>query len=308
MDQKTKKITQGALITAVFGVLVYLNRQTAGLFEGVMIYLYSLPITVYVAWYGLKAGITVSVAMALLSFILGTPTYAFYSCMCILIGLVFGQCLYKKASAEKTVLWVMLMSVIVNMLDLVAMVFISGISLDTEANQMLEAFDQAMNMMGSQMPVEATKQMEAVFSLESIKRILIISKALAGAIQGFIIYEIGLLIMRKLRINVPKPKAIEELKPPKWTAYVALGGFWTVNLLLQRFLVSEQAQNIGMIVSMMFYLYLVIFGVIGAYVFLKKRMPKHKIIAFLISLVGMLMLSYVMMIVGFLYISELGKR
>ena len=39
MDSKTLKITTGAMIVAIFAILLLLNRQTAGFFEELFVYL-----------------------------------------------------------------------------------------------------------------------------------------------------------------------------------------------------------------------------------------------------------------------------
>ena len=57
MNQKTLKITYGAMIVALFGVLLLINRQTGGMFEGIMMFLLPIPMVAYAARYGWKTSI-----------------------------------------------------------------------------------------------------------------------------------------------------------------------------------------------------------------------------------------------------------
>ena len=52
MDSKTLKITTGAMIVAIFAILLLLNRQTAGFFEELFVYLLPIPMVAYSAKYG----------------------------------------------------------------------------------------------------------------------------------------------------------------------------------------------------------------------------------------------------------------
>ena len=56
MDSKTLKITTGAMIVAIFAILLLLNRQTAGFFEELFVYLLPIPMVAYSAKSGGKSG------------------------------------------------------------------------------------------------------------------------------------------------------------------------------------------------------------------------------------------------------------
>jgi len=304
-DNKTLRITQGALLCAIFGAFVLINRQTAGILQGLMIYLYALPITIYTAWYGLKVSAAAAVAMVLLSFLLGTPSYAFYSCTSLAIGIVFGECLYKKVSAEKTVLWIMMTSILVNLLDLVFTEFVLGVSLSSEAKLWQDSMQEVFSKYGNAANEEALQQVESILTVDTLRRILFLSKALAGVVQGFITYLIGSILMRKLKVKVPKPKSIRELRPPVWTGYVAMGGFLLFYMVLQNvYRDNENARSLCLVIGSAFYIYLIVFGVVGAYVLLYKYVTRSKVMSVIIGVVGALILPYIMMLIGFIYLAK----
>lgn len=317
MDQKTLKVTQGALLAAVFGVLVFLNRQTAGIVQEFLIYIYPLPVAVYTARYGWKAGVPAAVAMALLAFFLGTPAYAFYSGMCLLTGLVFGQCLNRKVPAEKMIFLIMLSSIAMNLLSLLFAEAVSGISMQQEAEELKQLMEEMLGTMaagagtaGAAGSAEDAQQaigiVQEMFTMDYLKRIIIVSSVLGGGLQGFLTYELGLLIMRRLKIRVPQPKSVYSFRPPVWTAYLALAGFLVYTFGMNRVMDNEQQRNILMTVGLAAGFYLMIFGVIGISRFLSRRMPEHRFLAGLLAFLSVFILPFLDMIAGYLYITGMG--
>jgi len=319
MNNNVLKITQGALMTAIFGALVFINRQTAGFLQEVLVYIYPLPLAIYAARYGVKTGLIAAAAMTGLSLFLGaTPTYAFYAITSLLTGLALGGCLYHKASAGKTMFAVMLVSIVANLTDLLFAAFLSGITLENQAVEMQTMMQEALGqykdlMFGTAATSEnaaaidqLTGMIEKVFTRDYIKRIIIISTVIFGIVQGFLIYELSLLIMRRLRIRVPKPVSLYEFRPPVWTAYAALALFCLYLFGYQLVMDNTELRNAFMTAGLCGYMYLVIFGIIGGSLLLKRFMPRSKVLPVLLALLAVLVLPYPVMIVGFLYVSGLS--
>ena len=86
------------MIVALFMTLMFFNRQTGGMLEGIFIYLFPIPMVAYAAKYGLKSSIPVLIAMALSSVFLGTPMSIFYALSAALIGLVLVWLLFIGAA------------------------------------------------------------------------------------------------------------------------------------------------------------------------------------------------------------------
>ena len=53
-DSRTQELTYGAMLIAVFGVILVLNRQTAGLFEELIFFILPIPMTIFTIRYGRK--------------------------------------------------------------------------------------------------------------------------------------------------------------------------------------------------------------------------------------------------------------
>ena len=70
-NRNTIRITTGAMIIALFTLLLLMNRQTGGLFEEMFIYILPIPMVIYAAKYGWKSGLLVFAGMAVFSFFFG---------------------------------------------------------------------------------------------------------------------------------------------------------------------------------------------------------------------------------------------
>lgn len=297
MNKKSLKITTGAMVTAIFGVLLLLNRQTGNLFQELFLFLYPIPMVAYAAMYGLKSGLPVVVAMSLLSFLFGSFTSIFYAVTQALIGLVFGSCLYHKVDMTKTLLAVMVLSAAVNVLNTIVLGFLFGFDLNQEVAEMQTMMNTVFEQSGVVLP-------ENVLSVNYLKQIMVISMTLFGMLQGFIVYEVSLQLLRRLRFPVQKPKSIFMYTPPWWTAYASVLAFFVYTIKMARPFENEILQNAVLTVGILGYMYLICFGFIAVLQFLKRRFPKIGIFGGIIGLLLMFTFPFVEMAAGFFYIAN----
>lgn len=283
------------MVTAIFGVLLLLNRQTGGLFQDIFVFVYPIPLVAYSAMYGLKSGFPVLVAMSLISFLFGGFTTIFYAVTQAFIGLVFGGCLHHKVDMTKTLFVVMILSAIVNILNTVVLGFLFGFNMNQEAAEMQTMMNAMFEQAGMAVP-------ENILTINYLKQIIIVSMTLFGVIQGFIVYEVSLLLLRRLRFPVQKPKSVYMYIPPKWTGCGALIAFIFYGAKLAQPLENDMLQNAVLTVGIFGYMYLVCFGFIGIMLALKIYCPKLGIFRFIICFIGMFMFPLMEMAAGFIYI------
>lgn len=98
MDVKANvhQITQGAMMVALVGVALFINRQLAGLLEFALYWLLSFPILIYTIRYGIKAALVPSVSMVLLAFMIAMPSTIFYLASALITGIIYGGGVRKK--------------------------------------------------------------------------------------------------------------------------------------------------------------------------------------------------------------------
>lgn len=315
MNQKTLRITYGAMLIAIFGVIMLLNRQTGGLFDSVTLFILPIPIVAYAVKYGGKASLAVFFCMVVVAIWFGSLTSTFYGISAALIGLVYGTCLYRKVDMTKTVILVVVLTIAVELVDMVILAQLSGIGLDQDIQEMQRMFNEIAAQSGMTFP-------ESILEEGSLMRLMLVSIAFAGALEGFVICGLTVVILRKLRIPVQRMSPITDIYPPKWTGLAAAAAWlWysatvtqqsaisqglvdsTADTLLNRCVQNDLALSITQVVGMIGYLYLLIFGIIALSMIITKYLTRNKLLIVLFVFAAIFMLVMVVMIIGVLYIS-----
>lgn len=295
MNKKTLQITTGAAVIAIFAVMILLNRQTGGLFEEVFMFLYPIPMLAFSVQYGWKRSMPVLFAMAFFSFLFGSFTTVFYAVSEALIGLVFGECLYSKVDMTKTMFAVMFLSVIANVLNTVVFAGLFGIDLHQEIVEMQNIMNEMVAKTGVVLP-------ETVLSENYLMQMMVIAMVLLGIVQGFVIFRLSILVLRRLRFPIQQPKSVYLYFPPKWTGYLAFLLFWIYNLTFGKPLENEILQNAIQCGGICGDLYLVFFGLVAATLFIRTRMSHAGGLCILVCIFGYFAFSSIFMLVGLFYI------
>ena len=100
MKNDVRKLTEGAMMVGLIGIVLFLNRQSAGILESSLYWLLSFPILIYSARFGLTWGCITFISMMLLSLIISTPQSLFYLFSALVVGLVYGVGVRKKWSNQ----------------------------------------------------------------------------------------------------------------------------------------------------------------------------------------------------------------
>ncbi|SFG16229.1 DUF2232 domain-containing protein [Oribacterium sp. WCC10] len=308
MNKKTLKITYGAMIVALFAVLLLINRQTGGMLQGILMYILPIPMVAYAARYGWKASIAAWAASAFISIFVSTPTTIIYAGCEAFVGMVLGTCIYHKKDMTRSLLLIMLLCVISELVNLVIVAAISGQSMSLYVAEMQAGMNESMELMSKYMgnnPNSAAQieLMKSMMSDSFILRILLVSMAFAGAMQGFLIYEVSLLILRRLHIAVPKPKPIALYTPPSWTAYLGVLAFILYNYTFAKPFENEVAQSIAQVIGIVGFLYLLCFGVIAMSLLVQIYVTRAKILVGLISVLSLFMIPQVVLFLGAFYVA-----
>ena len=305
MNAKTEQLTYGAMITAVFGVLLLLNRQTGGFLEEALVYVFPIPMVAYAARYGGRSSIPVLISMSFIAFLCGTFTSVFYAISEACIGAVFGTRLHNKKDMTKTLLMVMLLSALANVLSMVVLASLFGYDLQKELAEMRNMLNRMMEQVAAaqNLPPEQAELMTSLFTPEFLRQMYIISMLFMGVIQGYIIYVVSITVLRRLRFPVPKAKPILEYEPPAWLGYVSLTGLMGYFLSMARPVEPEILQSFLQSFGLCAYLVLLVFGWIALVKFLRNRLGLPKILAVLLTFLAMACFTMALLCLGFFYLS-----
>ncbi len=309
MNENTQKLTFGALLVAVFGVLLLLNRQTGGMLEGTFLFLFPIPMVAFSAKYGWKDSIPVFVCTVLISIFCGIFTSAFYAASQSFIGVVYGSCLHAKRDSTKTMLLVMVLSTISNLLSTVVLASLFGIDLQDDLNAMQtamrEAFDR-VSAMGGGIPEEQRQAMEMLLKPDTLMRMFIISMIFMGIVEGFVVCQLSLIILRRLRFPIQKPAPVHSFYPPRWSGAAAFIFYLFGNSTLampQMTGRQEIMRVVGQVGSLCAYMYLVCFGYIAVLFLLRAFGPRSRLVNSILTIVLLFVIPPLFMLLGFAYIS-----
>ena len=129
---KTKQITHGAMMCAIYGVLLFLNQQTGLMIETSASWLFVFPILIYTAMNGIFCGIVVGITMALMTFIFGGFTTWFYSWMSLLTGTVYGIGLFYQWKNMTNFVICLIFSILSNICTVIIWSYLFGYDLVSE--------------------------------------------------------------------------------------------------------------------------------------------------------------------------------
>ena len=300
MKESTLKITTGAMYIAIFAVILLLNRQTGSFFEEMIFYILPIPMVAYSVKYGWKASLPVLFAMGLIAVLFGTVTTIFYAITEAFIGMVLGSCVRKRTDMTKVMFIVMFLSVIAIVFNVIILGALFGYNLSEQIPMMqktiLTLVDKAQQYgMITQIVEEKIKQ---ILTLDYLMRMAIICVVALGALQGFLIFQISLLTLRRLKFPIQQPKPVFEYYPPRWLSYMAAVAF-----VLYYLGVGEESQIAAIVqtIGMCGYIYMVIFGFIGVVLYVKVIIKNSSFLASIIALLCLFLLPMLELIVGIIY-------
>ncbi len=298
MNIKTQKITFGAMIVAIFALILLINRQTGDMFESVFFFVFPIPMVAYSARYGLKSSIAVFICTIMCTMLLGTLTTAFYAVSQAFIGIVYGTCLYHKKDPARTLILVMFLSAVFSAASIWVTTIITGIPMSQTMTEIKTYMDTYLQKMQEQLAesgqydsitlAQMNANMERIFSIDFLTRLMIISMAIYGMFEGMVIYKLSAVILRRLRYPIEKAKPLSYFYPPEWTGIVSLALTYFMQFTLTTPLPNEILHNLVQTVGICCSFYLLFFGIMAAYMFLRRKARMSKIVALIIPLFLML--------------------
>ncbi len=313
MNIKTQKITFGAMIVAIFAMILLLNRQTGDMFESLFFFIFPIPMVAYSAKYGLKSSFAVFICTIMCTMLFGTITTAFYAITQALVGLVYGTCLYHKKDPAKTILLIMFLCGIFSIASLWVTFVISGIPVSQSVAEMKVMMNTYMDTILNQAKAsgnydeaalaQLTESFSRLTSDAMLTRIVFISTAGTGILQGVVIYMLSSVILRRLRFSVQKAQPLQNFYPPEWTGIVALGATYMMQFTMIKPLTNEilngTIETVGICCSM----YLLVFGVMAISLFLRRKAHMTKGTAMILTVLLIFVLYGLLPFAGCAYIS-----
>lgn len=300
---KTKKITLGAMLLAIIGAVMFINRQFQ-LFTVLLTMGIALSIIIYGAMYTFKDSAILSFCLIVFAFILGDASTYLIVPESIIVGLGCSYGISKNCKTQTLTLIAMVLFIIGELA--IAFILMPILGLGTISQQAGE-FGELFNEFSSQYANAGVdiSSMISIFTKPSFLMILlIVATVFTGIIEGYLLSILTRLLLKRLKIKEMGSFSLLGIKMSPAMAYVlfilsALGLFFSTKLL------SGEENTIYYIIfvsSIIPFLILVYYGYIYFLINVKLRSgAKAGFIVILVVIFLMPLSLYVLMIVGFLY-------
>jgi uncharacterized protein YybS (DUF2232 family) len=220
MKHKTvRMITEGAMMLALTGVFLLINRATGAVLDAFLAFVMPLPAIFYIAKYGFKQGLVLSVAMALLGLMLASPTSLFYLITAIVVGLAYGTGIHR----DKDNLWLILVTTVLTaisfFIEMVILANLFGYDFRLEAGLVVKSLNDA-GITGLPANIETL-----------ILSIYPVVMGFTALLQSILTHIFAVLLLSRLKIKPRKMKPLNELQLPMPIAIILAAGLFANTLL-----------------------------------------------------------------------------
>ena len=296
---KTKKITQGAMMLAIVGALILLDRMTAFWFTELVVLVVPVVVIMYSAMQSFKDGLLLSVGLIVIAFLLGNfyTTYLIYVPVGIVTGLAYSFGIEK--GLDKRML--LIIAIFVYTVGELLVSFVVYPMMGFPVASFIEEFKITMNEMGgiSGMNYGEAFDLMGLDFTKMVAIIYIVTTIIMGAMEGVLIHLLSVFLLKRFKIKDLGRINIWDIKPSKPVAYICFLMLFMVFAI--RFIENETLYYLiitlsilaGIVLLYYGYLFVVLYGVIVLH---RNVGAIYILLAFFVPL---LLLS--MMIFGFLY-------
>ena len=298
---QTKKITQGAMMLAIMGALIIIDRMTGYFFDYFVVLIVPIIIILYSCMNTLKDGVILSVGILIMAFLLGNFqfTYLIYVPVGIFTGLCYAYGVFKNKDKRT----LMLIAIVTYVLGEVIATFIVYPLLGFPVSQMLAEYREALNQASgiAGMNYSEIFSMAGIDFVKMIGVIYVVSIIITGAMEGVLIHLLSLAFLKRFKIKDLGSTNIYEVKGNKILAYVSL--IMTSMIFFIKNNDNEILYYVCTICSIFGGIVLFYYGYI--FLILYGSMVLRRNVGALVVLVSVFIpqLAVVIMIVGFLYAS-----
>lgn len=294
MNSDVRKLTDGAMMIAIIGAVLLINRQTAGLLESMVLFLFPLPMVFYSAKYGLKDSWIVLFSIVILALILGTIQSVILVVSESVIGMIYGAGIYNHTSTRRIVIRTLILGGLVELLTMFVFASFFGYDIAGELSSYKEIIESVFSQTGTTLNMDIDSY---------LLTIIVFSTILTGVLEGFITHVIARMMLKRLRFHIEPSTPILEYYPPKWSGYLAIAGIIFNFVITSQFSSNDKLVNLALAYEMAGLMYLAFFGLITFIAYGKIKFPNSKfgpvLFAFLLFMFGTIILA----MFGFIYIT-----
>lgn len=272
MKKQVRTVTEGAMMLALVGLFLYINRLTGHALDGILSFLMPLPAIFYIAKYGIKQGFVLSGAMALLGLLLADFISLFYVITAIVVGVTYGYGIHRNKDNGWLLIWTTVVTAISFFIEMVLLAGFFGYNYTNEVSTLIET----LKSMGvKNMPENMDTLILSIYPMAML---------LTAFVQVLVTHIIAIILLKRLQIKTRAIKPLSQLVLSKKLALVlTLGLFANLGLKLTTDVTLQIIiTNVSVFATLMFCIDAYIFSLIISKL---TKKPYLSILAVLLFLV-----------------------
>ena len=224
-NRRVNSITYGAIICALVGALLLVNRQMAGFLDVYLFWIIPLPVIVYAIKFGTRQACIMAIAMLMTSLITTgfQITTIFYAFGAILAGLIYGYGINHGRSATFLIFSVVLISLVMAILTTFIFSAAFGYDVAQEIAYFTEYMTEFLNNAGISPENSAYSQF---LNPTTMFQIYVISVVLTSLMEGVLVHMLAYMVLRRLKMTLPPMKPIATIYAPWWVKLFVFVAFF----------------------------------------------------------------------------------
>lgn len=223
MKSNTRKITEGAMIVAMIGAILFIDRQFANAFTTQFNWVLSIPMILYSVQSDRKYSLMVFFSAVVVGFLVADIQIVFYLFCALLLGVIYGEGVRNKWKHSKLLFWTMGCTFVCYLLSMYVFAGFFGYDLVATRNEFVQMLE-SLEVNG----VELVLLMDAhtLFNVIDITSFFFIV-----VFESLCVHFLSHLIFIKLKWDVEKIVINLNFKYPKILAFGGLSSYAMIYLV-----------------------------------------------------------------------------
>lgn len=292
MRKNVRRITDGAVMAALMGLLMVLDGQSGMLIDGILFWVLPIPIIVYTVKYDVSSGFMVATAITIMAFILTLPHIAILIGFSNLIGIVHGIGVKKDLKKSWVLGLTFITTFIYYLISLVIFAGFFGYNAAAELESLTKMIRSLTETFGSNGldPIKTLMIVNPFFKMLMTFPLFI--PAMIAVLQTIITNMISSIILKRLNLAEVKITPVLSLRIDKKRGLAAL--IILIATYVYNISMSSDFDNVIILLQFIAQLLFIVMGIILCMTYVAlKRIP---LLSILISLLVIVMPLLIMVI------------
>ena len=300
MNNQTKKITTGAMMLAIIGALLLIDRALSYMFTEIILLMIPVVIIMYSSMYELRDGIIFTIALFIMGFVIN-PSISFlvYIIEGAVTGIGYSYGIKKNFDRKRLLMIAMFLYVVGEVLTIVIVSPILGFG---GLNTYVEEFETMMSEYSTMIGQDISLETLGITS-STIVMLCAIMIIFTGILEGLLVHLLAIVMLKRFKIKDIMAGGVMTFNLSAPVAYVLMAGVMSYYLFYMR-TDNETVKNVILACYLIGFMVLMYYGYIVGLAYIKVRYHGSKKSAVLYLVLCILLAPssmYMLMIVGFLY-------